>query len=62
MNTTLREFLEENSPGYLEKVDDHWLEQTVPSQYERTGLAIAFFILCVPSQICQILVIAAFCR
>ena len=65
MNTTaetLREYLEREAPEYLAKVADHWLDQSAPIPWVQYILAVVFFLICVPSQICQFLVIMAFCR
>ena len=62
MNTTLREYLEREAPEYLAKVEDHWLDQSAPIPWVQYILAVVFFLICVPSQICQFLVIMAFAR
>ena len=62
-NITLRQFLNlTNNSEYVDSVTDHWLRQTPPNPTIQYALAIIVFLVSVPSQICQILVIFAYLR
>jgi len=62
-NITLRQFLNlTNNSEYADSVTEHWLRQTPPNPMVQYALAIIVFVVSVPSQICQILVIFAYLR
>ena len=62
-NLTLRQFLNlTDNSEYVDSVTEYWLRQTPPNPMVQYALAIIVFVISVPSQICQILVIFAYLR
>ena len=62
INRTFREFLSARADDYIGEVPSHWLDQEQPSQTTLLVISIAFLIICIPGNISQILVIAAYAR
>lgn len=64
MNATLRDFLENANSDYIHnnRVSEHWLDEPAPTAGLQYFLAFVYFVICIPSQICQILVFIAFFR
>lgn len=60
--TTLRQYLNLTNPEYEGYVNDHWLKQTPPDRVVQNVLAGLLFVISVPSQICQLLVIVVYLR
>ena len=61
-NNSMFAYLLITSPKYMEIVPNHWLQQDFPSYNVQTFVAIFFLIICVPSNIGQILIFVAFGR
>ena len=61
-NKTLRVFLTETIPEYIEDVPQHWLEQEPPFYCIQVLVAIVFLLICIPGNIGQILVFIAYSR
>ena len=59
---SLRHFLLENSPNYIQAVPVHWLEQEQPSPDVQFYIALAFLVICIPGNISQLLVIIVYTR
>ena len=61
-NATLRDFLENANYDYIYRVSEHWLDEPAPTVGLQYFLAFVYFVICIPSQICQVLVFIAFFR
>ena len=61
-NKTLRVFLTETIPEYIEDVPQHWLEQESPFYCIQVLVAIVFLLICIPGNIGQTLVFIAYSR
>ena len=61
-NKTLRLFLTETIPEYIEDVPQHWLEQESPFYCIQVVVAIVFLLICIPGNIGQLLVFVAYSR
>ena len=62
INITFREFLSTRAIDYIGEVPSHWLDQEQPSQTTLLVISVAFLIICIPGNISQILVIAAYAK
>ena len=58
-NNTLRTYLLERDPEYIDNVPHHWLEQSLPAFNVQVIVATMLLIICIPGNIGQILVFAA---
>ena len=61
-NKTLRVFLTETIPEYIDDVPQHWLEQDSPFYCIQVLVAIVFLLVCIPGNIGQTLVFIAYSR
>ena len=61
-DTSLFSFLLSNAPGLIPMVPEHWLKQDMLSYEAQVYVAMAFLIICLPANICQLLIFSAFGR
>lgn len=59
---TLEDYLNLTQPSYIENVAEYWLKQPAPNPVVQNILAAVLFVVSIPSQICQLLVIFVFIR
>ena len=61
-NDTLRSFLLERVPEYIDNVPNHWLEEHILSPDIQLYVAMIFLVICIPGNLGQILVFIAYSR
>jgi hypothetical protein len=61
-NDTLRFFLLERMPEYIDNVPTHWLEEHILSPDVQLYVAMIFLVICIPANLGQILVFIAYAR
>ena len=59
---SLRTYLFERVPEYIQMVPNHWLDQEEPLPGLQFYISIIFLMICISGNISQILVMIAFCR
>jgi hypothetical protein len=62
INNSLRSFLLENVPEYIEVVPEYWLEQEQPIREVQISVSMLFMIICLTGNTCQVLVMIAYAR
>ena len=62
MIQSLRSFLLQTYPEYIEVVPNHWLEQEPPKYDVQLTISIFLLVICVSGNVSQLLVIVAFMR
>ena len=61
-NDTLRTFLLDRVPEYIENVPDHWLDEHVLSINIQVYVAMVFLVICIPGNLGHLLVFIAYTR
>ena len=61
-NDTLRAFLLDRVPEYIENVPDHWLDEHVLSINIQVYVAMVFLVICIPGNLGHLLVFIAYTR
>ena len=59
---SLREFLNQTQPAYADAVPEFWLDKEQPEPRVQLYFSIFFLSICIPGNISQILVLAAYFR
>ena len=62
VNNSLLEFLYQTQPAYVDVVPHFWLTQEQPDPSVQLYFSIFFLIICIPGNISQLLVLAAYFR
>ena len=63
MNHSLRDFLiSKNFSDYTNIVPRHWLDQEAPNPKIQLGVSVALLCACIPANLSQLLVFAAYLR
>ena len=62
VNITLRQFLLETVPEYIDNVPNHWLESHPLSHNVQICIAVMFLMICIPGNLGHILVFTAYYR
>ena len=61
-NGTLRTFLLDRVPDYIQNVPDHWLDEHVLSINIQVYVAMVFLVICIPGNLGHLLVFIAYAR
>ena len=61
-NKTLRQFLLERAPEYIDRVPKHWLEEHQLSNNVQICMAVLLLIICIPGNVGHVLVFTAYSR
>ena len=61
-NDTLRTFLLDRVPEYIDNVPDHWLDEHVLSINIQVYVAMVFLVICIPGNLGHLLVFIAYTR
>ena len=61
-NDTLRTFLLDRVPDYIQNVPDHWLDEHVLSINIQVYVAMVFLVICIPGNLGHLLVFIAYAR
>ena len=61
-NDTLRTFLLDRVPDYIQNVPDHWLDEHVLSINIQVYVAMVFLVICIPGNLGHLLVFIAYTR
>ena len=61
-NDTLRTFLLDRVPEYIDNVPDHWLDEHVLSINIQVYVAMVFLVICIPGNLGHLLVFIAYAR
>ena len=59
---TLRDYLLNSKPDFIQVVPAHWLDQPPPVPDTQLAISIILLFICVPANISQILVVYAYSR
>ena len=61
-NITLQTFLYERTEEYIGVVPIYWLEKEAPTSNIQLCISIVFFLICIPGNLSQLLVMVAYVR
>jgi hypothetical protein len=59
---SLLDKLSKTFPEYISKVPEFWLDQEIPTPIEELIMNVCYLVLCLPANVCQILILSAFFR